>query len=421
MQSPPASSGSRLGELLTRHELASELTRFLDVEEFVVLYSLSAPFHRLVNYRFSTCLERNAETNAPESAAVFPWRSYRPLCMYDPMRNVLEQPDATTGKARVRDVPSFRWLRMIYFREETVDAIILEMAEAGHRLPAGTSVMLKKLWFLMDYPDTARRIGIVHNSRVWSDRELLLATLFFVKLDMRFTDPLDGAAKLFLRKMMMAQKSLSVLAAVLQRRAMTTMYDFMRMFVEWRIRITDVGVAETVFGIPAEWGGRLMQEGWTHGPVSSNLMAPDELIMKEGIRRDLRLNRWYLDMLLWGNIDLETREDIWPPSMEQRRAELKQQRERHKGKGKRPLEEEQETQREALSISAEDVNMWDLGELTVEDQEGPSDIGANGELTGSVAIGLRAALFGLTNATGRQTSVQRDNEEEGGTDMDVDI
>ena len=300
--------------LLNHIEVVYELARHLDADAFINLYSLSRRFHNLVNDKFVTSIERNALTNARESAGIFQFQCYRDLCLYDPQLAVNA---ALEGKRyQARDVPSFRWLRMVIYREWTVSSIMIAMAEAGHMLPANMSLVLKKIWFLMDMPDNARRIGTIHNEQLWSNDDLLMATMFFIKLDMRCTDPMDGGMRPVVRKLLMAQPSLSTTEAALHRTQLRDMYDFTQLYVEWRMRVMQNPTNDkSLFGMPVHEAGRLQYEGRVADPSRPLLLRPDQLVMKEGIRRDLRLDRWYLDMLLWGYIDEDTGEDVYPPSV----------------------------------------------------------------------------------------------------------
>lgn len=327
--------------ILSQPEILYYFTSFLDVDEFVILYSLSKRFHELINEALTTCIERNARRHAPESLAVFPFRCYRSLCIFDPHLRHNNSVEQRTGQPQARDVPSFRWLRMIMFREETVESIMLQMAEAGHLLPCDASLTLKKIWFLMDIPDTARRVGTVHNDEIWSNEDLLLATMFFIKLDMRCTDPMDGGAKPVIRKLLMAQPTLSAVDMVLQRRQMRDMYDVVQLFVEWRKLVPDFTGEDSVFGMPALSAGSLQFEGRVADPRRYKLLRPDEIVLKESVRRNMRLNQWYMDLMLWGNIDEDTGENIWPPSVRKMMAERETQLEHEEHevqKGKQRVE-----------------------------------------------------------------------------------
>ena len=267
-------------ELLEYPELIHEIASQLELDDLVSLYAISKDFHRLVNNRLTAIIVSQANTRAPESAKIFAFKCYRSLCIFDPMRRQNEE-----RKERIRDVPGFRWLRMIMHRETVVDEIIRGLAIEGHRLPKPTSKVIKKMWFLMDIPDSSRRVGVVHNPKLWPDPDLYLAFMFFMKLDMRFTDPVDGNGEVGLRQMMMAQRSLVVLDRVLRRKQLRDQYDLIRMCAEWRVLPTHTAPRNTVFGVPWQHLGRLQCEGWK--PGKRRLLRPDEVIMREAVRREL--------------------------------------------------------------------------------------------------------------------------------------
>lgn len=290
--------------LLDRPELTFEFAKHLDVEDLVSLYAISKDFNSMVNSRFTAMILSQSLGKAAESSRTFLFKCYRNLCMHDPAaRPNLE----IAGLAR--HVPSFRWLRMILFREKVVDGIIACLAAEGHRLPKRASLVIKKIWFLMDIGDNIRRIGLMHNKTFWEDRDLYVATSFFIKLDMLLTDPIDGNGETRLRKMLLAQRSLSTLWKVLKREQMRTQYEMMQMFVRWKYRPAQEDQGTSICGVPAKEIGTLQLEGWGPGPAV--LLRPDEVIMREAMRRKMDLHEKYIDMMLWGYIDKKTGEDIW--------------------------------------------------------------------------------------------------------------
>ena len=276
-------------ELLGYPELIHEITSQFELDDLINLYSISRDFHELVNGHFTAMIVAQAQVRAPESAKVFAFKCYRSLCIFDPMRRQNEE-----RKERIRDVPGFRWLRMILHRENVVDEIIKSLAMEGHRLPRPTSRVIKQIWFLMDLPDSKRRVGVAHNPELWVDIDLYLAFMFFMKLDMRFTDPVDGNREVGLRKLMMAQRSLVVLDRVLKRKQLRDQYDLLRMYAEWRVVPTQNAPRTEVFGVPWRELGRLQCEGWK--PGSQRLLRPDEVIIREAVRRDLNFEKHLIGM-----------------------------------------------------------------------------------------------------------------------------
>ena len=291
--------------LLGYPELVLEVTKHLDVDDLISLYAISKDFHVLVNARFTAMIQAQAIGKASESSRTFIFRCYKNLCMRDPARRLNE-----THPEQLRFIPTFRWLRMILFRESVVDEIIECLAAEGHRLPKRTSQVIKKIWFTIDISDNARRVGLMHNQKFWANKDLFLATMFFVKLDMRLTDPTTGNGELGLRKMLLGQRSLSTLARVLRREEMRTQLDMLRMILRWNYRpATTMGM--TILGVPPEEVGKLQYEGWGH--KKTKFIHIDELVMGEAIRRNLNLHHHYVDMMIYGYVDKRTFEDIRTP------------------------------------------------------------------------------------------------------------
>ena len=208
----------------------------------------------------------------------------------------------------VRLVPSFRWLQMVLFRERVVRDITALLARQGHRLPARASLTLKRLWLTMDVGTNAKRIGLLHNTAFWTDEDLRLATLFFIKLDMRFLDPVAGQGEIALRKLLLGQRSLSALWRCLRRTACRNPLELAQMFVRYDYRPAPHNTGLSLLGVPADEIGAGVREGWGSG--TARLLRPDRLVMQEGLRRGLQIEKHYLDMMLYGYIDLETFENI---------------------------------------------------------------------------------------------------------------
>ena len=288
--------------LLKHPELTLDFSKQLDLEDLISLYAISKEFHFLVNGRFTAMILGQSNAKASKSSRTFIFRCYKSLCMRDPARRPNE-----TKPDELRFIPSFRWLRMILFREAVVDDILRLLAAEGHRVPERTRLTLKKIWFTIDISDNARRIGLMHNTTFWSYKDLFLATMFFLKLDMRLTHPTAGNGEIGLRKMLLGQRSLSTLAKVLRREEMRTQVDMLRMIVRFnyeppRHRQMDI------MGVPSHEIGKLQYEGW--GARNTKFIQIDELVMREAVKRKLNLQHYYIDMMIYGYINKKTFEDI---------------------------------------------------------------------------------------------------------------
>ncbi|KAK4697004.1 hypothetical protein P7C71_g1011, partial [Lecanoromycetidae sp. Uapishka_2] len=296
---------SVFNKLLNYAELTLEVAKNLDIEDLVSIYAISKDFHMLVNQRFTAMILAQSTTKAPESSKTFIWRCYKSLCMRDPARRINE-----VHPSDLRFIPSFRWLKMILFREAIVNDILRSLAYEGHRLPRRASLVIKKLWFTIDISDNNRRIGLLHNANFWTSKDLFIATMFFLKLDMRLTHPTSGNGETGLRKMLLAQRSFSTLAKVLRREEMKTQLDMLRMVVRYNYqprRHRDM----SILGVPPHEVGKLQFEGWGMG--TKKFIPIDRLVMLEGLRRKLNLQNLYVDMMLYGYVNKRTWEDIKRP------------------------------------------------------------------------------------------------------------
>ncbi|OJD17565.1 hypothetical protein ACJ73_08791 [Blastomyces percursus] len=298
-------------EILQRPELTLLVARHLRVQELFILYRISRDFHHVVNTRFTTVIQAQAHARAPEAAKIFPPRCYAKLCIPDPgLRPHPVAKRAALGETR--KVPSFRWLLMVCFREMVCHEIITILAEDGVPVPDRCTSTMKKIWLLMDIPDNARRIALVQNHEIFTDVDLFFATLFFVKLDMRFTDPITGSGKDGMRRLLLAQPSLSMLWRTLKRTALISKLDVMRLFARWKYQSRQDQRGLSVFGVPAHEVGIVQYQCWGRTGNRIQLQRPDELLLKESIRRGLDLQQRYTDMFLWGYINPRTMRDHPP-------------------------------------------------------------------------------------------------------------
>lgn len=332
--------------LLNYPELTLEFAKNLDIEDLVSLYATSKEFHMLVNTRFTAMIKAQWYGKAYESGSTFVHRCYKSLCMRDPARRINK-----TRPIELRFIPSLRWLRMVLFREATVDDIMRSMAREGHRMPKQMTLIIKKIWFTLDIGDNSRRIGLIHNVKFWSNKDLFFATMFFLKLDMRLTNPATGNGELGLRKMLLGQRSLSTLSKVLKREEMRTQLDMLRMLVRYNYEPAR-HKEMSILGVPPEEVGKLQYEGW--GLRDTKFIGVDELVMREAVKRKLNLQNHYVDMMIYGYINKQTWEDIRTPMP-------------------RPIEEVDSEDEESESDETGVEKMGWFGEDGEEDEESGQD------------------------------------------------
>lgn len=302
--------------ILRRPELVITLARHIRVQELLTLYSTCRPFHEIVKLRLTTVVVTQALVRASKSAEIFPFRCYGRLCVEDPAK----RPHPVAEKAAAgefRKVPSFCWLRMVCFREMVCHEIMTIMAEDGVPLPDACESVMKKIWFLMDLPDNQRRIGMIQNREIFTDSDIFFATLFFVKMDMRFTDPLTGSGKDGMRRLLMAQPSISTFWRTLKRTALISKLDVIKLFVRWKYQPRPAEASHGLLGVPPSEIGIMQYEAWGRSGSQVPLQRPDELVLLESIRRDLKLDEKYTDMFLWGYVNPNTMENF-PPVVRRR-------------------------------------------------------------------------------------------------------
>ncbi|KAI9676417.1 MAG: hypothetical protein M1817_000574 [Caeruleum heppii] len=297
-------------DALCRHTaLFLEFAKQLDIEDLVSLYAISRNFHTLLNARFTTTMLAQALRKAPESSRTFKFKAYKSLCMHDPAKRPHPR---IPNESRM--IPSFRWLRMVLFRERVVTDIIALLATEGHRLPPRASLTIKRLWLLMDIATNEKRVGLLHNDGFFTNDDLYLATMFFIKLDMRFMDPIDGVGETAMRRLMLGQRSLSTLWRCLRRKCALSRLEMLQLHVRYSYQPRAEDRAFSIMGVPANEVGRGSTEGWGQG--QRKLLRPDELVMMEDLRRGLNLVNSHIYMMLWGYVDTKTFEDLEVPEEE---------------------------------------------------------------------------------------------------------
>lgn len=286
--------------------LILDVARQLDLDDLINLYAISRDFHANVNKRLTTVVTSQALSRAPESARTFPFRCYKSLCRPDPD----ERPHPFLPD-QARFVPTFRWLRMVLYREKVVSEIIRTLATEGHRLPPRASLTIKRIWMTMDFPTNKQRIALIHNEDFWTVADIYMATMFFIKLDMRFADPVESAGVCLLRSLLMGQRSLTPLWKALRRTGLRNQLELLQMVVRYCWQPAPMHRGMSIMGVPADKVGRGCLEGW--GAGTHRLLRPDELVIRESIRRRIIDETEMLEMATWGYVDHSTGANIVTP------------------------------------------------------------------------------------------------------------
>jgi hypothetical protein len=274
----------------------------LPFKTIVALYSIDKEFHYRLNKYSVGLIHEYAQYHAPVAAPIFAWIQFPEMCISDPM---LRPMDGREWLAR--DVPSFRWVDMVLWRQRIVREILTALAVEGLRVPEQAFGVLCKFWSLMESNSTAVREAYLQDTEIWSDVEVQIFQLVLMKLDMRFSDPVVGNGIGELSHLLLTQKGLQMLHRVLMGEK-TLDYDKAIDMVVCTYLTEDLDTDgfpllddEVENGIVEEEWGLLSREGW-HMDGERMESAVDMVIM-EGFRRGLDVQQYYLDFVLHGFVD----------------------------------------------------------------------------------------------------------------------
>ncbi|KAK4237992.1 hypothetical protein C8A03DRAFT_44228 [Achaetomium macrosporum] len=330
-QPPPKKSRfDLLTSLCTCNELIVEVCKRMRPVDIINLYSISKVFRTTLDNNMRSCIFAWASHMAPTSARIFSSPVYYRWFIEDPAKRLVTAADrelglAQPGQARlngqpplnddetkVRLIPGLLWLQMVVHREIRVRDIIATLARKGHRLPEGSHLTLKKIWVIMDASTTATRIHLLNNSDFFSDEDLYIAQLFMVKLVLAFNHPNFGPQSSMLMRLMMGQRGLSPLWKLLRGKQYRTLAEIRELKLRYDVdpAVIDAQQGMPLHGVEVDELGTMHFEGWGSGP--NHLMRPDELIPLEAARRQLDLDRYVEDMMLFGHVDLTTGNSLVP-------------------------------------------------------------------------------------------------------------
>lgn len=178
--------------------------------------------------------------------------------------------------------------------------------------------------FILDIPDNARRIGYIHSNTLVPDLDLYFMMCLFVKLDMRFNDPCAQNVSHGLRKLVLAHRTLTFLLRILKRQALRTQYDVLQAWTRFRYVPLPDEVGMSIFGIAAKDVGKGRYEYWgkkTAGELGREvqvLLRPEQLVMREAVRRGMRFQKHFLRCLLYGYVRPDTLENYAPRELKRR-------------------------------------------------------------------------------------------------------
>jgi hypothetical protein len=196
---------------------------------------------------------------------------------------------------------------MVMWREKVVRRILTHLAAEGSRVPEAALGTLMKFWCIMEMKSSAMRASFLQAGHIWEDGDFECFHLVYVKLSMRFADPILGNGAAGLPHLLLSQRSLGLLGKVLSGRVKLD-YDNVTEMVTRTYAIEDLDTEgqpwlddEMDNGVPEEEWGLLSREGWLED--GEYMESAVDMVIKEGVRRGLHVQEKFLDFVLWGSVD----------------------------------------------------------------------------------------------------------------------
>lgn len=320
----PTSSGTRsiissqpfnVYKALLRHpNLFFQFALRLPFPTIINLYAIDKEFHYRLNKYSVSLMHDYAKYHAPLAGFIFSWVLYPELCISDPMLRPMDE-----RAWLARDVPGFRWIGMVLWRDRVVRSILTRLAMEGLRVPDDCVAALMKFWCLMEMKTTSLRLAFLRDTNIWTPLDIVHFQHFLVKLDMRFGDPVLGNGICELSHMLLTQKSLSVLWKVLTEKLKLD-YDATTDILVHTYLTDDLDTDthpwlddEVENGVVEEEWGLLYREGWDMD--GARMESPVDMVITEGIRRGLNVQQYLLDFISYGFVDEETGMNVPVPRM----------------------------------------------------------------------------------------------------------
>ncbi|KAH7071095.1 hypothetical protein BKA63DRAFT_535087 [Paraphoma chrysanthemicola] len=288
--------------LLRHPNLFFQFAIHVPLPSLIALYAIDKEFHFRLN-KFSVGLIHDyARYHAACASHIFAWVLYPELLISDPM---LRPMDGRHWLAR--DVPGLRWVGMVLWRQRVVRGFLSELGVAGHKVPSRMFSAVCKFWVVMEMRTTRMREAFLRDTEIWTDEDVLLVQMLLVKLDMRFADPTLGNGAVGLSHMLLTQRSLSTLYYVLVGKLKLD-YDgatdmVVRTYLTGELDLDEYSWLgdELENGVPVEWWGIQMREGWH--PDGLKMESAVDMVIAEGVRRGLNVQQYLLDFVLYGYLD----------------------------------------------------------------------------------------------------------------------
>lgn len=359
---------------LNHINLCLHLSANMTVQTLISLYSISKDFHTIINSRFTTVILNQLSLKAPAAPRAYHWRCFDSLSQPDPSttsKHIINKAappapprpritprgytfsEQKTIPRHTQRFPTLRYLQLAIHREKTIHALYHAFAARGVPLPGSPDsiysgsfcLSLHKLWFIFDIPDNQRRVYYVRQAALISNEDLSNTLTFLVKLDMICHDPIGPEKRDGMRKLMMGScKGLADVLRCIRGEIWNNELEVLRAWVRYGLEFdgqgqvprgwVGLGLSEqqiksckSVFGVKMGEVGMLKKEFWGRtlnekmegvgkvramGRPVSNLLRPDQIVMREVVNRGMKFGNGFLRALLCGYVDLDTNEEIGP-------------------------------------------------------------------------------------------------------------
>lgn len=166
---------------------------------------------------------------------IFPPRFNRKFWMVDPQGRIARD---TSGMELApergpRVLLTFRYMFDVMYKIHTVHSILRSFAwDYDIHLPGPMLLTLGKLWFLMEQRSNGPRIAFIQDRKWFTDRDVALALQLMIKIDLVSNYPTSGHVFFGLRKLILAQKTLSFLLRVIDRYRLRTVAEMQALAAE---------------------------------------------------------------------------------------------------------------------------------------------------------------------------------------------
>ncbi|KAL4886241.1 hypothetical protein BJY04DRAFT_213772 [Aspergillus karnatakaensis] len=304
-----------LHALLAHPELFVLITEHLCPHALISLWRTSRTLRTSMIQHLPRIIKLQTTHRYHLTSTLFPWRCYSKLWFrrfadqtdihVDRYRSLGKSFPITPDSKIIAYTASLRWLQMLQHRTDTINSILVVLKSSNMGFPARFKASILKIWFLMDIPDSTRRMWTIQNPNLWTDLDIFMASFFVVRIDM-FTKHYCGTTGSGTnRKLIFAQPSLTFCLHVLARHIPTNETSYKAALTRWRYLPSpvDFAIGVPLFGVPLDQAGSLQFEGYgqanKNGNIAARLIRPDELVLRELVRRGLDVNVMYQRIFMY--------------------------------------------------------------------------------------------------------------------------